>query len=108
LFSVAVFTKDIDSFPVRQTQRGTFASTGLPRSVIQPLSPADASGPDAEGTCGLPEGCWSISQLTNGPGSNVKGIEIGFQAPFNAFSGGLPPVLRDMGVLANYTYVDST
>ena len=107
LLSFAVFTKDIDSFPIRQTQRGTFASTGLPRSVIQPLSPADASGPAAEGTCGLPEGCWSISQLSNGPGSTVKGIEVGFQAPFRAFSSALPVVLRDMGILANYTYVDS-
>jgi iron complex outermembrane recepter protein len=107
LLSVAVFTKDIDSFPLRQTQRGTFASTGLPRSVIQPLSPADVSGPGAEGTCGDPAGCWSISQLTNGPGSTVKGIELGLQAPFRSFSGGLPPVIRDMGVLANYTYVDS-
>ncbi len=105
LVSVAVFTKDIDSFPLRQTERGTFASTNLPRSVIQPLSPADVS---LEGECGDPAGCWSISQQTNGPGSTVKGIELGFQAPFRAFSEGLPPVLRDMGVLANYTYVDST
>jgi iron complex outermembrane receptor protein len=106
LFSVAVFTKDIDSFPIRETQRGTFASTGLPASVIFPTSPA-AESPGFEGVCGDPAGCWSISQLSNGPGSTVKGIELGFQAPFRAFTGGLPPVLRDMGVLANYTYVDS-
>jgi iron complex outermembrane receptor protein len=107
LLSLAVFHKNIDSFPLRQTRRGTFASTGLPRSVIQPLSPADVSGEGAEGTCGDPAGCWSISDLTNGPGSKVTGVEIGFQAPFRAFSAGLPVVLRDMGVLANYTYVDS-
>jgi iron complex outermembrane receptor protein len=107
LLSLAVFHKDIDSFPIRQTRRGTFASTGLPRSAIQPLSPADVSGPEAEGTCGDPAGCWSISDLTNGPGSKVTGVEIGFQAPFRAFSAGLPLVLRDMGILANYTYVDS-
>lgn len=106
LLSLAVFTKDIDSFPVRQTRRGTYASTGLPPSLIQPLSPASTT-PGGEGDCGNPEGCWSISELTNGPGSNVKGIEIGFQAPFRAFSRGLPVVLRDMGVIANYTYVDS-
>jgi TonB-dependent receptor len=106
LLSLAVFTKDIDSFPVRETRRGTFASTGLPPSVLFPTSPA-AESPGGEGNCGIPEGCWSISDLTNGPGSTVKGIEIGFQAPFRAFSAALPPVLRDMGVLANYTYVDS-
>jgi TonB-dependent receptor len=75
--------------------------------VIAPTSPADTSGPGAEGTCDLPAGCWEISQLTNGPGSTVKGLELGFQAPFNAFYGGLPVVIRDMGVVANYTYVDS-
>jgi len=107
LLSLAVFWKDIDSFPIRQSRRGTFASTELPRSVIQPLSPADVSGPDAEGTCGDPTGCWSISELSNGPGSKVKGIEVGLQAPFRAFSAALPPVLRDLGVLVNYTYVDS-
>jgi iron complex outermembrane recepter protein len=107
LLSVAVFSKDIDSFPLRQTERGTFASTGLPASVIQPLTPAAVS-PNFEGTCNDPAGCWSISQLSNGPGSKLKGIELGVQVPFRAFSAGLPPVLRDMGVLANYTYVDST
>jgi iron complex outermembrane recepter protein len=107
LLSVAVFHKDIESFPIRQTRRGTFASTGLPRSVIQPLSPADVSGPEAEGTCGDPAGCWSISDLTNGPGSNVTGLEVGLQAPFRALSAALPPIIRDMGAVLNYTYVDS-
>jgi iron complex outermembrane receptor protein len=102
-----VFWKDIDSFPIRESRRGTFASTGLPRSVIVPTTPADVSGPGAEGTCGDPAGCWTISELTNGPGSKLKGLEVGFQAPFSTFYRALPPVIRSMGVLANYTYVDS-
>jgi iron complex outermembrane receptor protein len=106
LFAIAGFWKDIESFPIRQSRTGTFASTGLPASVIRPTSPADLS-PDKEGTCGNPEGCWEISQLTDGPGSKVKGFEVGFQAPFNAFYKRLPLVLRDMGIIANYTYVDS-
>ena len=108
VLSLAAFWKDIESFPIRQSRTGTFASTGLPRSVIAPTSPADASGPGAEGTCGDPAGCWEISALTNGPGSTVKGLELGFQAPFNAFYRALPVVIRDMGIVANYTYVDST
>jgi iron complex outermembrane receptor protein len=107
LLSLAVFWKDIDSFPIRESRRGTFASTGLPRSVIVPTTPADVSGPGAEGTCGDPAGCWTISELTNGPGSKLKGLEVGFQAPFSTFYRALPPVIRSMGVLANYTYVDS-
>ncbi len=105
LLSLALFWKDIGSFPIRQSRTGTFASTLLPRSVIAPTSPADAA---PEGTCGNPEGCWDISELTDGPGSTVKGFELGFQAPFRAFYGGLPVILRDMGIVANYTFVDST
>jgi iron complex outermembrane recepter protein len=107
VLSLALFMKDIDSFPIRDSRTGTFASTGLPRSVIQATSPADLSGPGAEGTCGAAEGCWQISELTNGPGANLKGLEVGFQAPFNAFYGALPPVIENMGVVANYTLVDS-
>jgi TonB-dependent receptor len=106
VLALAVFFKDIDSFPIRESRRGTFASTGLPRAVILPTSPADMS-PDGEGNCGDPAGCWDISQLTNGPGANVKGLEVAFQAPFSTFYGGLPVVLRDMGFIANYTYVNS-
>ena len=38
--SVALFRKDIASFPVAETRSGTFASTGLPTSIIPPSSPA--------------------------------------------------------------------
>ena len=40
IFSVALFKKDVASFPVAETRSGTFASTGLPTSVIPPSSPA--------------------------------------------------------------------
>ena len=45
VLSLAVFYKDIESFPIRAARTGTFASTNLPRSVIQGGSPADVSGP---------------------------------------------------------------
>ena len=107
VLSLALFYKDIDSFPIRSSRTGTFASTQLPRSVIQGGSPADVSGPAAEGTCGVPEGCWEISELTNGPGASLKGLEVGFQAPFSALSSQLPVIIRSLGVVANYTFVDS-
>jgi iron complex outermembrane recepter protein len=108
VLSLALFFKDIDSFPLRQTRTGTFASTGLPRSVIRPTTPADLSGPGAEGTCGNPQGCWEISELADGPGATVKGLEIALQAPFSTFYGHLPPVIDGMGFVANYTLVDSS
>jgi iron complex outermembrane receptor protein len=106
VLSLALFMKDVDSFPIRDTRTGTFASTGLPGSVIQGGSPA-ALSPNFEGTCGNPAGCWEISELTNGPGASLKGLEIGFQAPFNVLYGSLPPIIRSMGVVANYTLIAS-
>jgi len=104
ILALALFTKDIESFPIRESRTGTFASTGLPPAVIAPTSPASQN---VEGTCPDPAGCWDISELTNGPGATVKGLEIAFQAPFSAFYAGLPPVIRGMGVIGNVTLVDS-
>jgi hypothetical protein len=39
--------------------------------------------------------------------ATVKGFEAGFQVPFHSVFHELPVVLRDMGVLANYTIVDA-
>tara|TARA_R110001599_G_scaffold323327_2_gene534739 strand:- start:2796 stop:5543 length:2748 start_codon:yes stop_codon:yes gene_type:complete len=104
LLSLAVFSKDIDSFPIRELRTGTFASTGLPVSVIAPTSPASQN---LEGTCGNASGCWEISELTNGPGAKVKGFEVGFQLPFDSVFNDLPMIVKNMGIVANYTYVDS-
>ncbi len=103
VLSVAIFGKDIESFPIRELTMGTFASTGLPMSVIAPTSPASQT---PEGTCGDPAGCWEISQLVNGPGADVTGYEIAFQTPLSTWMPDVP-VLRNMGVVLNYTYVDS-
>ena len=99
-----MFSKDIDSFPIRELRTGTFASTGLPVSVIAPTSPASQN---LEGTCGNASGCWEISELTNGPGAKVKGFEVGFQLPFDSVFNDLPMIVKNMGIVANYTYVDS-
>jgi iron complex outermembrane receptor protein len=107
LAAVSLFYKDIETFPITESQRNTFASTGLPRAVILATSPADMSGPGAEGTCGDPAGCWDVRRVTNGPGATLMGFEVALQAPFSTFYAGLPIVLKDMGFIANYTYVDS-
>jgi iron complex outermembrane recepter protein len=109
LAALSVFYKDIETFPITESQRNTFASTGLPRSVILPTSPADASGPGAEGNCPdlATTGCWDVRRVQNGPGATLHGFEIALQAPFSTFYSGLPIVLKDMGFIANYTYVDS-
>ncbi len=95
IFSVALFKKDVASFPVSVTRSGTFASTGLPLSVIPPSSPAALN----------PEGrLWNINSITNGTGASLKGIEISLQAPFRF----LPGFLRNFGGIVNATFIDSS
>ena len=95
ILSVAVFEKKIQSFPLSTTRTGTFASTGLPLSVILASSPA-ASNPEGQ--------LWTISTIVNATGGNVKGAEIGIQGPFRF----LPGFLSHFGGIANATFVSST
>jgi iron complex outermembrane recepter protein len=92
--SVALFRKDIASFPVAQTRSGTFASTGLPTSIIPPSSPA-AINPEGQ--------LWTINSITNGEGAKLNGVELALQTPFFF----LPGVLSNFGGIVNATFVDS-
>lgn len=94
IFSVALFKKSVDSFPVSVTTSGTYASTGLPTSIIPPSSPA-ASNPEGQ--------LWQISSITNGTGASLKGMEVSFQTAFRF----LPGFLRNFGMIANATFIGS-
>ena len=94
--SVAIFKKDVQSFPIGQTINGTFASTGLPLSVIPSSSPAAGQPERDEG--------WAINTIVNGTGASLKGIELSVQAPFTF----LPGFLSRFGGIANATFVDSS
>jgi len=93
--SAAVFAKEVESFPIAATRTGTYASTGLPLSLIPPGSPASAN----------PEGqAWEIRTRANGEGATLKGIEISIQTPFTF----LPDFWSNFGIIANATFVDSS
>ncbi|MGN6278522.1 MAG: TonB-dependent receptor [Sphingomonas sp.] len=94
LFSVALFQKNVASFPVSETRIGTFASTGLPTSLLAPGSPA-AQNPEGRS--------WTIKSTTNGVGANLKGIEVQLQGPFRF----LPGFLSHFGGIANATFISS-
>ena len=97
ILSAALFYKDIDSRPISEQREGTYASTGLPLSLLVPTSPA------AENPEGRP---WEINTVVNGPGGKLHGLELAFQMPLSLVAPDMP-VIRNMGVIANYTYVDS-
>jgi TonB-dependent receptor len=77
--TAALFKKDVSSFTVT--------------SVTQEFIPGFSE------TYGL----FNISQPTNGENGTIKGFEFGYQQTLRF----LPGFLRNLGVQANYTYVDS-
>ncbi|WP_454832244.1 TonB-dependent receptor [Pseudoxanthomonas wuyuanensis] len=97
ILSLAYFYKDIDSRPISSQREGTYASTGLPLSLLVPTSPA-AENPEAR--------LWEINSVINGPGGKLQGVELAFQMPLSLIAPHVP-VIRNMGVSSNFTYVDS-
>ncbi len=87
---VGLFYKDISSFVATSTQALPFNQLGLPNALL-------------DGTGVLPTDLFQVTQPVNSRGGELKGIEIGFQAPFRF----LPGFLSNFGIQANYTFVDS-
>lgn len=90
LLSIGGFYKDIDTF-IQTLQRNIpFSETGLPLSLLEGSS-NDAST------------IFTFSSKTNTPGGPLKGVEANFQAGLDF----LPGFLKNLGVITNFTYVDS-
>lgn len=97
LLSVALFKKDVDSFVQTVQTIGPFTGNpyGLPDSI-------------AVAACGATVGCspsvdWRFTAPVNTSGGTVKGYEINYQQPLRF----LPGALSNLGVLVNYTHVES-
>ncbi|AKM08590.1 TonB-dependent receptor [Pelagerythrobacter marensis] len=101
ILSLAGFIKDIESFPVSASREITYAQSGLPTSLLTSGTPAyDAvvNGTD-------PNRLFEARTTLNGEGAVIKGLELGLNLPFSAFTSA--SFLSDFGVLGNVTYVDS-
>lgn len=87
---VGLFYKDIGTFVANTTDQIPFNQLGLPESLLAgtPVQPTDL---------------FTVNQPVNSEGGTLKGIEVGLQLPFRF----LPGLLRNTGIQANYTYVDS-
>ena len=97
ILSLALFAKEIDSFVANNAVTMPFTGNplGIPDSV-------------AIAACGAIAGCtpgaeWVFNQPVNTEGGDLKGFEISYQQPLTF----LPGFLSNLGVMANYTYVDS-
>ena len=101
LASIALFAKDIVSFPLGTSTEGTWADSGLPTSLLTPGTPVydaivNGTDPDRE---------FEFRTTGNGPGASLKGVEFGLNLPFSVFSDS--SMLRHFGVLGNVTLIDS-
>ncbi len=88
LISVAFFDKEVDGFVTRVTSQETLGADVL------------GAGDPRAGQL------FDVSRPINGESAYVRGVEIGFQAPFSSFVGE-GNFFSNFGVLANYTYADS-
>lgn len=95
LLSAAMFYKDVASFTRSTVTQGTFASTGLPTSILSGGSPA-AQNPEGQ--------VWTISSIGNATGAKLYGLELSAQAPLRF----LPGLLKNFGVIGNVTLTRST
>ena len=91
LLSLGVFQKDIS------TLSGTNITTTVPFSQLGlPLSLLDGTGV-------LPSDVFDYRRVVNGDGGEINGVEVNYQHQLRF----LPGFLSNLGVLANYTYVDA-
>ena len=91
ILALGVFYKDIDTFVQTLRREAPYNTLGLPNSLL-------------DGTVATPDMVFAVTQPVNSPGGELKGFEINVQQPFTF----LPGFWSDFGVLANYTYVDSS
>lgn len=90
LLSLALFYKDIDSYVQTSRETRPFRTSGLPASLL-------------DGTGASIDDDFQFNIPINTPGGPLKGFEISYQQPFSF----LPGPFQDMGLILNYTYVDS-
>ncbi|MDC7685130.1 TonB-dependent receptor [Asticcacaulis sp. BYS171W] len=91
LYAFGFFYKKIDTFVQTLRQDIPFNQLGLPNSLL-------------DGTTATTSDIFAVSQPVNSPGGDLKGFEVNMQQQLTF----LPGFWSNFGVLANYTYVDST
>jgi iron complex outermembrane receptor protein len=102
VLAATYFHKDIESFISGDEQEGPL-SPRL-RDVVAQDPAYDPNSPLFEpNAVPLDSSAWYVSQPFNRDGGQLRGMEFAYQQPFTF----LPGPFDNMGVIANYTYVDA-
>ncbi len=88
--SVGFFYKNLKSFITTQTDTVPYSTTGFPLSFLLP-------GQDGSIL-------YTVSHPVNGPGADIKGIEVAYQRDFDF----LPAPFNHLGIVANATYAEGS
>lgn len=101
LIAVALFKKNLDSFPQQLAGEAPLSTVFEPAIYNQILASMTDPLLRAYTQAG---GTWAVRQFKDAPGGTIKGIEVNLQTDFWF----LPAPFDKMGVTANYTHIDSS
>jgi TonB-dependent receptor len=90
LYGIGLFYKDISTFAQTLRTSAIYNTLGLPAELLI-------------GTGAQVTEEFAVTRPIDSPGGKLKGVEINVQQPLTF----LPGLLRNFGILANYTYVSS-
>lgn len=90
LASIGYFHKDIETFIQRIPTQVPFNQLGLPDSLL-------------DNTNSIPTDIFTVNRYVNTPGGPLDGTELNLQTELDF----LPGIWKNLGVLANYTHVQS-
>jgi iron complex outermembrane recepter protein len=100
LLSAAYFTKDIDSYPqtiVTSQPLSSFLDAAVIEQILAQQTNANSIAYIAA------DNPFDVRQFRSAPGGTINGYEITYQQDLTF----LPGLLRNLGVQANYTHIDS-
>src|SRR4051812_41287034 len=100
LIAVALFAKDLKSFPQQIAGEAPLSSVFEPAVYDAVVAAMTSPTLQAYTQAG---GVWGIRQFQDAPGGTIKGFEINLQSNFTF----LPGALSNFGVTANYTHITS-
>ncbi|MGA0543674.1 TonB-dependent receptor [Brevundimonas sp. VNH65] len=105
LFGVAIFNKEVDTFPQRVLAEGRL-SEFLDPSVVEALRAsltATTPAGDAQRAYVDADNPFNFSQPRDAPGGYIRGFEVNYQQNLTF----LPGWLSNFGIQANYTHIES-
>jgi TonB-dependent receptor len=103
LFSVAVFKKQVSNYPQTVATSGTLQSLLSPGEYAAIYETATAAQQAWLSGASGSQALFGIRRFENAPGGDIKGYEVSYQQDMTF----LPGFLKNFGVQANFTHLNS-